>query len=57
MNDSDIRISKKAVTLAIAMSFIWLLIFGTIGAIRIIQERHDDSHAGRVITKEYAPKK
>lgn len=57
MNDSDIRISKKAVALAIAMSFIWLLIFGTIGAMRIIQERHDDSHAGRVITKEHAPEK
>ena len=57
MNDSDIRISKKAVALAIVMSFIWLLVFGTIGAMRIIQERHDDSHAGRVITKEHAPEK
>lgn len=36
MSDSDIRISKKTVTLAIAMSLIWLLIFGTIGAMIII---------------------
>nr|DAE94220.1 MAG TPA: hypothetical protein [Caudoviricetes sp.] len=57
MNDSDIRISEKVITLAIATSLIWLLVFGTIGAIRIIQESHDDSHAGRVITKEHAPKK
>ena len=57
MNGSDIRISKKAITLAIAMSLIWLLVFGTIGAVRIIQEGHDDSHAGRVITKEHASEK
>ena len=51
------RISEKAIALAIAMSLIWLLIFGIIGAMIVIQGRHDDSHAGRAIIKEHAPEK
>lgn len=57
MNGSDIRISEKAVNLAMVISLIWLLIFGTIGAVRIIQEGHDDSHIGKTVTKEHTPEK
>lgn len=57
MNDSDIRISGKVVTIAIVISLIWLLVFGTIGAMLIIQEGHDDSHIGKAVTKEYASEK
>lgn len=57
MKGSDIRISEKVITIAIVVSLIWLLIFGTIGAMINIQEGHDDLHAGRVITKEHASEK
>lgn len=35
----------------------WLLIFGTIGVVCIIQEGHDDSHIGRAVVKEHTPEK
>lgn len=55
MNSSDIRISEKAVKLAIVISLMWLLIFGTIGAMFIIQERRDDLYIGKVVQKEHIP--
>lgn len=55
MNGLDIRISKQAVNLAIVISLTWLLIFGTMGARVIIQERRDDLYIGRVVQKEHMP--
>lgn len=55
MNGSDIRISKQAVNLAIVISLAWLLIFGTMGARVIIQERRDDLYIGKVVQKEHMP--
>lgn len=55
MNGSDIRISKQAVNLAIVISLAWLLIFGTMGARIIIQERRDDLYIGKVVQKEHMP--
>ena len=55
MNGLDIRISKQAVNLAIVISLTWLLIFGTMGARVIIQERRDDLYIGKVVQKEHMP--
>ena len=55
MKRSDIRISEKAVNLAMVISLIWLLVFGTIGAMVIIQERRDDLYIGKVVQKEHIP--
>lgn len=55
MNGLDIRISKQAVNLAIVISLAWLLIFGTMGARVIIQERRDDLYIGKVVQKEHMP--
>lgn len=55
MNGSDIRISKQAVNLAIVISLAWLLVFRTIGARLIIQERRDDLYIGKVVQKEHMP--
>ena len=55
MNGLDIRISKQAVNLAIVISLAWLLIFGTMGARLIIQERRDDLYIGKVVQKEHMP--
>lgn len=55
MNSSYIRISKQAVNLAIVISLAWLLVFSTIGARLIIQERRDDLYIGKVVQKEHMP--
>lgn len=55
MNGSDIRISEKVVNLAMVISLSWLLIFGTMGARVIIQERRDDLYIGKVVQKEHMP--
>nr|DAS90418.1 MAG TPA: Protein of unknown function (DUF2500) [Caudoviricetes sp.] len=55
MNGSDIRISEKAVNLAMVISLIWLLVFSSIGARAIIQERRDDLYIGKVVQKEHMP--
>lgn len=55
MNGSDIRISEKAVNLAMVISLIWLLVFSSIGVRVIIQERRDDLYIGKVVQKEHMP--
>lgn len=55
MNSSDIRISEKAVNLAMVISLIWLLVFSSIGVRFIIQERRDDLYIGKVVQKEHMP--
>ena len=55
MNSSDIRISEKAVNLAMVISLIWLLVFSSIGVRVIIQERRDDLYIGKVVEKEHMP--
>lgn len=55
MNSSDIRISEKAVNLAMVISLIWLLVFSSIGVKLIIQERRDDLYIGKVVQKEHMP--
>lgn len=55
MNSSDIRISEKAVNLAMVISLIWLLVFSSIGVRVIIQERRDDLYIGKVVQKEHMP--
>lgn len=55
MNGSGIRISEKAVNLAMVISLIWLLVFSSIGVKLIIQERRDDLYIGKVVQKEHMP--
>ena len=55
MNGSGIRISEKAVNLAMVISLIWLLVFSSIGVKLIIQERRDDLYICKVFKKEHMP--